>query len=358
MSGRGPDGRARLVVVDDDPSCLESVCAYLEDSGFAVSRARDGHEGLAVCEREAPDLVLLDLQMPGLHGLDVLAAVRERLPATPVVVFSGSASVADVVRALRLGASDYLIKPVIDLEILEHAVRTALERARLLRERDEYQQRLEREIQERTRELRESFDRLERVLDETVETLVAVVETKDPHTSGHQRRVVRLAAAIAGELGLSATRIRGLRVAGLLHDIGKIYVPAEILSRPGVLRQSEIDLLHSHPSIGYELLKGIPFEWPVAEIVLQHHERIDGSGYPSRLRRDEIMQEARILAVADVVEALSSHRPYRPALGLDRALAEISGARGVLYDERVVDACVSLFREKGFVFRTADGRSN
>ncbi len=372
MSGKGPGGSARLVVVDDDPSCLESVCAYLEDSGFAVGRARDGREGLAVIERESPELVLLDLQMPGLHGLEVLASVRERSPATPVIVFSGSASVADVVRALRLGASDYLIKPVIDLEILEHSVRVALERARLLRERDEYQQRLEREILERTRELREqlaqrllaetqlrdSFDRLERVLDETVETLAAVVETKDPHTSGHQRRVVRLAAAIAAELGLPAHRIRGLRVAGLLHDIGKIYVPAEILSRPGKLRQSEIDLLHSHPSIGYELLKGIPFEWPVADIVLQHHERIDGSGYPSRLSRDEIMQEARILAVADVVEALSSHRPYRPALGLDRALAEIAGARGVLYDEPVVDACMRLFREKGFTFRTADGRSS
>jgi putative nucleotidyltransferase with HDIG domain len=206
--------------------------------------------------------------------------------------------------------------------------------------------------------LRESFVRLERVLDETVETLAAVVETKDPHTSGHQRRVVSLASAIAAELGLPADRIRGLRVAGLLHDIGKIYVPAEILSRPGRLRESEIDLLHSHPSIGYELLKGIPFEWPVADIVLQHHERIDGSGYPSRLRRDEIMQEARILAVADVVEALSSHRPYRPALGLDRALAEIAGARGVLYDEQVVDACVRLFREKGFSFRATDGRAN
>ena len=145
-------------------------------------------------------------------------------------------------------------------------------------------------------------------------------------------------------------------MASVIHDIGKIYVPAEILSRPGQLRQSEIDLLHSHPSIGYELLKGIPFEWPVADIVLQHHERIDGSGYPSRLSRDEIMQEARILAVADVVEALSSHRPYRPALGLDRALAEIAAARGVLYDEPVVDACVRLFREKGFSFRTVDGR--
>ncbi len=369
-SGEPGGPPARLLVVDDDASCLESVSAYLEDSGFEVTRARDGREGLAEIEGSGPDLVLLDLQMPGLHGLDVLASVRERWPAMPVIVFSGSASVADVVRALRLGASDYLIKPVIDLEILEHAVRIALERVRLLRERDEYQQRLEGEIQVRTRELREelaqrlaaerqlreSFDRLERVLDETVETLAAVVETKDPHTSGHQRRVVRLAAAIAAELGLSAHRIRGLRVAGLLHDIGKIYVPAEILSRPGQLRQSEIDLLHSHPSIGYELLKGIPFEWPVADIVLQHHERMDGSGYPSRLQRDQIMQEARILAVADVVEALSSHRPYRPALGLDRALAEIASARGVLYDPPVVDACMRLFREKGFSFRTAEGR--
>ncbi len=364
VTGRVAAAQARLIVVDDDPFCLDSVCSYLEDSGFAVSRASDGRSGLAAVEREAPDLVLLDLQMPGLHGLEVLAAVRERSPATPVIVLSGSASVADVVQALRLGASDYLIKPVIDLEILEHSVQAALERTRLLREREEYQQRLEREIQERTRELREqlgqrlvaeaqlreSFDRLERVLDETVETLAAVVETKDPHTSGHQRRVVQLASAIASELALPVHRIRGLRVAGLLHDIGKIYVPAEILSRPGQLRQSEIDLLRSHPAIGYELLKGIPFEWPVAEIVLQHHERIDGSGYPAGLRGEDIMLEARILAVADVVEALSSHRPYRPALGLERALQEIGATRGVLYDERAVEACLRLFRQQGFAF--------
>ncbi len=355
---------ARLVVVDDDPLCLESVSAYLEEGGFRVSRACCGEDALAALTQEAPDLFLLDLQLPGMHGLDVLAAIRERSPATPVVVFSGSASISDVVRALRLGAADYLLKPVIDFEILEHAVGTALERARLLREREQYQLRLEREIATRTHELqdqlaqrlaaearlRQSFERLERVLDETVQTLAAVVETKDPHTSGHQRRVVQLAAAMAPELGLSEERIRGLRVAGLLHDIGKIYVPAEILARPGPLRHSEIDLLRSHPAIGYELLKGIPFEWPVADIVVQHHERMDGSGYPAGLRGDAIMLEARILAVADVVEALSSHRPYRPALGLDRALQEIRAARGVLYDARVVDVCLRVFRETDFRF--------
>jgi HD-GYP domain-containing protein (c-di-GMP phosphodiesterase class II) len=159
-----------------------------------------------------------------------------------------------------------------------------------------------------------------------------------------------LAHAIASEMGLPEEQIEGIRVAGMIHDIGKISVPAQILSKPGELNSLEYGLIQQHPRIGYDLLKTIDFPWPVAQIVLQHHERMDGSGYPAGLSGDEIMLEARILAVADVVAAMTSHRPYRATLGLDKALEEISQNRGVLYDAEVVDACLKLFTEKGLEF--------
>jgi len=199
-------------------------------------------------------------------------------------------------------------------------------------------------------ERRRNFERLRKLLEETVATLAATVELKDPYTAGHQRRVSQLACAIAKELGLPEERIEGLRLAAVVHDIGKMAVPTEILSKPGHLNKLEFDMVKNHPTAGYELLKHIEFPWPVAKIVLQHHERLDGSGYPQGLKGEEILLEARILAVADVVEAMSSHRPYRAALGLEKALEEIERGKGTHYDPQVVDACVRLFKEKGFTF--------
>jgi len=172
---------------------------------------------------------------------------------------------------------------------------------------------------------------------------------RDPYTAGHQRRVAELASAIAKEMRLPKEKIEGIHMAGLIHDIGKIAVPAEILSKPSKLSKMEMDLIKAHSQVGYELLKEIDFPWPVANIVLQHHERLDGVGYPQGLKGDEILLEARILAVADVVEAMASHRPYRPALGLDAALDEIKQGKGKLYEPAAVDACLVLF-EKGFTF--------
>jgi putative nucleotidyltransferase with HDIG domain len=174
------------------------------------------------------------------------------------------------------------------------------------------------------------------------------VETKDAYTAGHQRRVANLARAIAAEMGLSPEQIDGIRMAAVIHDLGKISVPAEILSKPIGLNDLEYGLIKIHPQVGYDILKEIEFPWPVAQIVLQHHERMDGSGYPQGLLGEEIILEARILAVADVVEAMASHRPYRPPHGVDKALEEISRNRGILYDPEVVDACLKLFNEKGF----------
>jgi len=183
---------------------------------------------------------------------------------------------------------------------------------------------------------------LERSLEQTIEAIAATIETRDPYTAGHQRRTAIIACAIAQELGLDDERIRGLRVAANIHDIGKNSIPAELLSRPARLTPAEFELIKVHPESGYDIVRGIDFPWPVAEIVRQHHERIDGSGYPHGLRGDEILLESRILAVADVVEAITSHRPYRPALDMAVAVAELREYRGTRYDPAVVDAFLRL----------------
>jgi PAS domain S-box-containing protein len=199
-------------------------------------------------------------------------------------------------------------------------------------------------------ELRQSYVKLQKALEGTVHTLVSAIEMRDPYTGRHQRRVAQLACAIAKEMSLPEERIEGLLMAGLIHDLGKINVPAEILNKPGALTDIQYSLIQAHSQIGYDILKTMEFPWPVAQIVLQNHERMDGSGYPQGLSGEEIILEARILAVADVVEAMASRRPYRSALGIDRALKEISQNRGILYDPEVVDTCLKLFTEKGFNF--------
>jgi PAS domain S-box-containing protein len=197
---------------------------------------------------------------------------------------------------------------------------------------------------------KEAEDALRRAMGGTIHAIVATTESRDPYTAGHQRRVTELAVRIGQEMGLVHDRVDSLQVAGLMHDIGKISIPAEILSKPTRLTDIEMELVRGHPQMAYDILKNVEFPWPVAEFVLQHHERIDGSGYPNGLRGNEIRLEARIIAVADVVEAISSHRPYRPARGIGAGLEEIERNTGRLYDPDVVAACVRLFRKKGFRF--------
>jgi HD-GYP domain-containing protein (c-di-GMP phosphodiesterase class II) len=193
-----------------------------------------------------------------------------------------------------------------------------------------------------------SFERLRKSLGATVQAMASVVETKDPYTSGHQRRVADLARAVATEMNLPSDQIDGLRMASTIHDIGKISVPAEILSMPRKLTDIEFSLIKMHAQSGYDILKDIEFPWPIARMILEHHERMDGSGYPNGLTGGNLLIESRILTVADVVDSMASYRPYRPALGLDAALEEITKNRGVLYDSEVVDACRRLFNEKGY----------
>ena len=207
------------------------------------------------------------------------------------------------------------------------------------------------DITERKRaeeELRRTLERLRKAVSITIQVMVSAVEKRDPYTAGHQLRSADLARAIATEMGLPQEKIDGIRMAGSIHDIGKLSIPAEILSKPTKLTEIEFLLIKEHSRSGYEILKDVESPWPLAEIVYQHHERMNGSGYPRNLKGDDILMEARIMAVADVVEAMASHRPYRPALGIDMALAEIEKNRGTHYDNAVVDACLRLFREKKY----------
>lgn len=201
----------------------------------------------------------------------------------------------------------------------------------------------------RTRaEQQESARRLGRALEDTIQAITTTIEARDPYTAGHQQRVSRLAAAIARGMGLDDARVAGVLRGAAIHDIGKIYVPSEILNRPGRLSDIEFSMIKTHPQVGYDIIKEIDFPWPIAAMILQHHERLDGSGYPNGLKGDAILLEARILAVADVVEAMMNHRPYRAALGLDTAIEEIGKCSGRLFDPAAVDACTRLLRNSGF----------
>jgi putative nucleotidyltransferase with HDIG domain len=223
------------------------------------------------------------------------------------------------------------------------------------RELSQQSERLQLEVSERKKtqeELTQSLDRLQRALQSSINATAKMVELRDPYTATHQQKVARLAAAIAEEMGLSQTQVKYIEMAAIVHDIGKIYIPAEILSRTGKLTELEYEMMKTHVQGSYDILKTIDFPWPIARIVYQHHERMDGSGYPDGLKGEEILLEARIIALADTVEAMSAHRPYRPALGIEAALEEITRNKGRLYDSRVVKACVFLFQEKNFRFES------
>ena len=549
-----------VLTVDDDEFVREILAAYLEDSGYEVLQAENGLLGLETFRREKPDLVMLDLRMPEMDGLEVLGYITKESPDTPVILVSGMGTIGDAIKALKLGAWDYIAKPIHDMGVLEHAVNKALERAEFLEQRIKYRVHLEEEVKKRTAEVEqrrlelekayndlqaevevrkeaeellsninleltmlsdcihavvratdeqslileicriivdvggyqmawvgfadqdieksvkpvawmgandgfletvkiswndsdsgrgptgtairiakpvvnentkenpniiiwreellkrgfnssvalpliyeeetlgvltiyasepETFDKseidrlmglandlaygiralrtriekiqagedielhvdkLQKALAGTIKVVASTVEVRDPYTAGHQRRVATLARAIAGEMSLSDNQVEGIFMAGVVHDLGKIYVPAEILSKPSRLTDIEFNLIRTHSQVGYDLLKTIDFPWPIAQIVHQHHERLNGSGYPQGLFSEQILIEAKIICVADVVEAMASHRPYRPARGVDLALEHIQEESGNLYDSLVVDTCLRLFSEKEFQF--------
>jgi len=325
--------------IDDSILDIELIRDVLENeqTGFTIRSARTR----PAFERELTageyDVILSDFNILGFDALGVIDIVRQEKPDLPVIIVTGTGSEEIAVAAMKQGADDYVIKHPSHIQKLPQTIRAVLEKKRLQREGKKAEEALHR-----------SLASLRKAMGGIISVVIYAVEIRDPYTAGHQRRVADLARAIAGELELPAETIEGIRVASVIHDVGKISVPAEILSMPRKLTDIEYRLVKEHVAIGYNILKDIEFPWPVADIVRQHHERLNGSGYPQGLQGAEILMEARILAVADTVEAIASHRPYRPAYGLDVALNEIAANRGVLYDADVVDACATLFRDKGF----------
>jgi len=459
-----------VLVVDDERNVRKLLISSLSSNGYACLEARSAEEALEQFRNYAVDLALLDINMPGKSGMELLTEVVASYPDTAVIMVSVLSTADTAVECMAEGAYDFITKPF-NLSEIALRIELALEKRRLRLDNRDYQLHLEQKVREQTENIRvseenfrnslhnsplgirivtadgkisyanpaildiygysnieelnatptkerytpasylahrervekrkrgesvpsnyeigivrkngetrdllvtrrevlwngerqfqvlyqditerkqaekalqESLDKLSATLDAVIRAIAMIVEIRDPYTSGHQRRVAGLSCSIAKELSLSQEMIQGIRVAGTIHDIGKICVPGEILSKPGRLTKAEFSLIKRHPNSGYDIIKNIDFPWPVAQVVLQHHERMDGSGYPSRLSGESVILEARILAVADVVEAMSSHRPYRAALGVDKALEEISQKKGVLYDSKVVDACLKVFAE-------------
>ena len=331
-----------ILAVDDTSSSLRLLTEILSGEGYQVRSAISGELALRAATTQPPQLVLLDISMPGMDGFEVCRRLKQepRLHDVPVIFVSALSDTQDKLKGFDFGGVDYVTKPFQREELLAR-VRTHLELSRL-------RNHLEDMVEQRTRSLQKSEVRLKQSLLETVAAISAMVELRDPYTAGHQRNVARIAVAMAQEIGLPEPRIEGLNLACLVHDVGKINIPAEILSRPGKLSEAEFELIKQHPVAGYEILKGIDFPWPIAQVVRQHHERLDGSGYPDGLRGDKILLEARIMAVADVIEAMASHRPYRPGLGAGAALEEIEENIGTLFDPIACEAALRLFRKQDF----------
>ena len=329
-----------ILIVEDEPAHVEAIQRALKAAiaGVDVQAVETLQAYREAVVAQPPDMVLMDLNLPDGLAMEVLTSLPEAGPF-PIMIMTSYGNEQRAVEAMKAGAMDYIVKSPEAFAALPRTVERARREWRLLQERKRAGEQLQASVQQ-----------LRRAIETTIQVLVMAVEVKDPYTAGHQRRSTDLARTIATEMGLPPKQIEGLRMAGVIHDIGKITLPTEILSKPTNLSNIELSLIREHVRLGYDILKDVESPWPLAEVLLQHHERMDGSGYPRGLKGKEIIIEARILAVADVVEAMASYRPYRPALGMDAALEEIEKNSGVLYDPIAVETCLRLIREKGYQF--------
>ncbi len=325
-----PDVLPSVLVVDDDDHCRRVLLNYLELIRCAGKGAANASEALEILAQERIDLVVSDIKMSGMDGVALMQEAHQTYPQVPFIIMTGYAleySCQDIINA---GASDFIAKPFSLGEL----------RAKIWRIQKE---------KDILRQLQHSLTRLKNLIENTVGALASTLEQRDPDIAGRQNRVGDLACAIAREMGLPEERLEILRLAAFVHDIGKMGVPADSLTKPGALTAIEMSLIKVHCQAFFEILNTLEFPRPLSEMVFQYHERVNGSGYPPGGKEPMMILEARILAVAEVVEAMSSPRPYRPALELSAALEEISKNR-VLYDGEVVDACLRLCHGKGFTF--------
>lgn len=362
---------ARVLIADDRIEDRKLLRVVLEGMGHSVTEACDGEQALSAARAQHPDAILSDILMPRMDGFALCRELQKdpelrTIPFVFVTATYGERQSQEF--ATELGAARVLTKPFEAAQLREllgallaredglDATQpfdllgeTAFHKRHAEVVAHKLDQKVE-ELEAANARLMQNDARTRELMMAMVETVIAMVEWRDPYTVGHQRRVGDLAAAIAAEMGLDADHVQGIRLGGYLHDVGKIAVPSDLLAKPVRLKDAEMALVRIHAESGHDILSKIDFPWPLAEIAHQHHERLDGSGYPRGLAGDAILPEARIVAVADVMEAMISHRPYRAGLGLERALAELERGRGTIYEPAAVDACVRLFREQRYAF--------
>jgi len=318
--------KGKALIFSDEKIMALYLRNLLEKLGYKISGIVFAPEEIEkVLKVESPDFILVNLSGDSLTENTLNTLVRKYdVPFIFVGLnsnLSRKMAANNVLSYVSRGPSE---------EELENAIETAMRAGNMYRN------------------LKESYKKLQSRLDETIKVISLIVEKKDLYTAGHQLRVAKIAEKISKKIGMDKERTRYIYTAGLLHDVGKIAIPSEILTKPAKLTEIEMEFVKTHPGVGYEILSGISFEYPIAEIILQHHERLDGSGYPQGLKGEEILFDAQIIAVADVVEAISSHRPYRPALGIEHALNEINSKKGILYIPEIVEVCIELFEKDNF----------
>jgi len=340
---------SKILVVDDERSIRSTFEIFLSKEGHEVFLAEDAKSAISIFNEQDLDLIITDIIMPKMTGMDLMAVIKTKAPDIPVIIMTGEPTVDTAKEAVKNNANDYLVKPV-SKDNLMKAAKYALEKKKLIDEKvkleienTKYRENLEKLVFQRTQAL-------QKAVNGTIEAIIKILEHKDPYTADHQRRVGALSMAIARKMGLCVEEMDRIYFAGYLHDIGKMLIPSEILSKPGILTKGEFEVTKEHVENGYNLTKDIELSSPISDLILQHHERLDGSGYPNGIRGSEIQIGARILAVADVIEAMVSHRPYRPGLDIETALEEIKSNAGILYDNEVSKVAIELFETDRYDF--------
>jgi len=335
---------ARILVVDDEPHVRSMIASTLERQGYDVQLAASGREGMEILELNAFDLVLTDIVMQDGNGIALLERIHGQQPQLPVVMVTAIHDISVAIDSMRRGAYDYLLKPF-EREHLVNTVQRALDHRQALQDSHNYQQNLEQVVRARTEMLRQAMENLEHSYDVTLEALGDALDLKDSETEGHSKRVTAYTIALARAIGISPSQIKIIARGAFLHDIGKMAIPDEILRKPGKLSTEEQTVMREHCGRGYNMLRKIPFLAESAEIVFSHQEHFDGSGYPNGLRGAEIPIGARIFAVADTLDAITSDRPYRKARSFDTAREEILRCSGSQFDPAVVEVFLKIPNE-------------
>jgi len=332
---------ARVLIVDDEPAACKLLALLLSEADFECKTALSGAEALRLLEKDNRDAIVCDLNMPGMSGMELLAELRRRSPQVAFLVATGLDDVRAGILAMKSGADDYLVKPL-NADLVIASLHRALQKKRLEQEVEGYRLHLEEMVAERTQQIVAALKLVERSYEDTLEALGAAIDLRDAATEGHSRRVCRFALEIAKAMGLSEAQHKTIAMGAYLHDIGKLALPDGILLKPGPLTAEERMFMQQHVQTGYDLVKQIPFLADAAELIWTHHERYDGSGYLRGLKAEQIPIGARIFAVADSLDAITSDRPYRKALPFEDAFRVIHTESGRLYDPQITAAFFSL----------------